>query len=112
MSPSLNARAHSSRRFSPSGDNAATLRKHLIESRSASSINSQNAIQVAGDEAGAGGDVTNVNGDSSGTAGAEIVAGGTEIVAGRAEIVVDGGSGTTSAEIVAGGAEIVAGDEN
>ena len=105
MSPSLNARAHKSLRFSPSGDEVATLRKCLMDSRSASSINSWNAIRVAGDKAGAGGDDIDVNGDSSGTAGAEIVVGGAEIVAGGAEIIVDGGSGTT-------GAEIVAGDEN
>ncbi len=103
-------------------------------SRSASSINSRNAMRVAGDEAGASGDDIDVDGaeisaggteivasGGSGTPGAEIVAGGTEIAVNGAEILVDGGIGTAGAEIVAngdntggggaaGGAETIAGD--
>src|SRR6266567_7329064 len=48
VSPSLNARAHSKRRFLPSGDDAAVSRKHLMDSRLASSMNSRNAMRVVG----------------------------------------------------------------
>lgn len=47
MSPSLKARPQSNLRFSPSGDEEAVVIKTLIEFRSASSINSRNATQVA-----------------------------------------------------------------
>ena len=49
MSPSLKARPHSNLRFSPSGDEEAVVIKTLIEFRSASSINSRNAMRVADD---------------------------------------------------------------
>src|SRR6266446_5922646 len=65
VSPSLNARAHSSRRFSPSGEEAAAVRKCLMDSRSASLINSRKAMRVVGvgDDASSGGAALGVQDD-------------------------------------------------